>query len=174
MKPSPQYDFPISVRKQIWEEEPDVAPLYEGIFEVQLNFTISVMFIPAFEIRDRDWVQQVPENVDEISTELEARLITAAFSKYSVIPNNARAGTESRFQRLTLGISEAGIIFYVTSEAFAIFSRELSNFAETLPAVHSSRRASEVANLEFVQFLVSQIVESNHFSPADLPILGRG
>ncbi|MBW4528043.1 MAG: hypothetical protein KME18_23155 [Phormidium tanganyikae FI6-MK23] len=174
MKPSPQYDFPISVRNQIWEEEAEVAPLYDGIFEVQLNFTISVMFIPAFEIPDRDWVQQVPEDVDKISTELEARLITIAFSKYSVIPNDAQAGTESLFQRSTLGIPEPGLIFYVTSEAFATFSLELSDFAEALPAVHSSRRVSEVADLEFVQFLVSRIVESKHFSPVDLPILGRG
>ncbi|MFB2983618.1 hypothetical protein [Microseira sp. BLCC-F43] len=68
MKPSPQYDFPVSVRRQTWEENPGVAALYQGIFDVTLNHTISVMFVPEIKKNANCWPPRLPENIDEIST----------------------------------------------------------------------------------------------------------
>ena len=51
MKPSPQYEFPLSVRRQTWEEESEVAAFYDGIFDAVLNYSVSVMFEPGGRVR---------------------------------------------------------------------------------------------------------------------------
>ena len=174
MKPFPKYDFPVSVRKQIWEEEPNIAALYQNIFDVELNFTISIMFIPTLpQMVQSGWVPTLPDNVDEIVTELEARLVTAALSKYVVTPDKELAGTEAILKNNLLQGAEASIFFYVTPEEFETFILELSNFSEELPSIHESRQVSMASNLQFIQLILSRIISSTYFSQTDLYILGR-
>jgi hypothetical protein len=85
MKPSPKYDFPVSVRRQTWEEEPATAPFYEGIFDVELNYSMTLMFVPAFQ--REPWPPK------------EARSMVLAMSNYAVTPDDSRAGTEESFAR---------------------------------------------------------------------------
>jgi len=80
MKPSLKHDFTVSVRHQIWEEAPEVAELYQGIYSVILNFLVTIMFVPEVERTVDSWPPVLPENVDSVSTELEARLFTIFLS----------------------------------------------------------------------------------------------
>ncbi|MEC4818003.1 MAG: hypothetical protein SAK29_32745 [Scytonema sp. PMC 1069.18] len=173
MKPSPRYDFLVSVRLQAWEEEPEIAPLYQGIIEVTLNHTLSIIFVPEFERNANCCHYVLPDNVDKITTDIEARLVSVALSKYSVTPNPSLAGLEEIISRVICETPERGVIFYVTPEEFKIFSSELSMLSEQLPSVHSSRPASEIENLEVTKFLLSRILTSKYFAEEDLQMLGR-
>jgi hypothetical protein len=144
MKPSPRYDFLVSVRRQAWEEEPKVAPLYQGIFDVILNHSISIIFVPELERNTNCWCPTLPDNVDEITTDIEARLVSIALSKYSVTPNPLLAGRGEIISRDVFQTPERGVIFYVTPQEFKIFSSELSMLSEQLPSVHSSQPVSEI------------------------------
>ncbi|MBR8835462.1 MAG: hypothetical protein DSM106950_15925 [Stigonema ocellatum SAG 48.90 = DSM 106950] len=172
MKPSPQYNFPVSVRRQTWEEEPEVAPLYQGIFDVTLNHALSVVFVPEFERNANCWPPILPDNVDEITTEIEARMVTVALSKYSVTSNLLLAGLEEIISRVVWEAPQQGVIFYVTPQEFKVFSAELSILSEQLPAVYSSRQVSEIENLEVTKFLISRILASTYIAEEDLQMLG--
>ena len=172
MKPSPQYDFPVSVRCQTWEEEPEVAALYQGIFDVTLNHTLSVMFVPEVQINDNRRFPILPDNVDDIYTELEARLVTIALSRYTVTPNSLLAGKEEIISRSGRESCQEGVLFFVTPQEFSIFSTELSILAKEIPSVHSYKKLSEIQNFEFTKFLIYRIIQSKYFAEEDLQILG--
>jgi hypothetical protein len=173
MKPSPHYDFSISVRNQTCEEEPEVAALYQGIFDVILNHTVSIMFIPKIVINSQNWPPVLPENVDDISTEIEARLITVGLSRYTVTPNLLLAGKEEIIPQTDSDYCQSGVVFFVTPEEFNIFSMELAILAEQIPSLHSSKKASELQDLNFIKFILSHIIPSKYFAEQDLQILGR-
>ncbi len=173
MKPSPQFDFPVSVRHQIWEEEPDVSALYQGIFDLILNHEIGVMFVPEFEKNAREWPPRLPDNIDEIKTEREARLISVALSKYSVTPDSSLAGQEEIIAREGRDSPTQGIIFYVTPQEFETFSAELSELADQMPAVHSAIKISEIENLEVAKFILFRALTSPYLSEKELEKLGR-
>jgi len=174
MKPSPKYDFPVSVRCQSWEEEPKVASLYEGIFDVILNHTISVMFVPEF-IREFDYLlPTLPKNTDEISTELDARLVTVAISRYIVTPAPLLGGQEELIlQKNDLEFSQSRVLFFVTSQEFNIFSSELSILAQQIPTVHTSRKISAFKDYNFAELLLSRIIHSKYFADKDRQLLER-
>ncbi|GJD23655.1 hypothetical protein RIVM261_086110 [Rivularia sp. IAM M-261] len=173
MKPSPNYDFSISVRHQPCEQEPEVAALYQGIFDVILNHTVSIMFVPNIEINSYNWPPVLPENIDDIFTEIEARLITTGLSKYTVTPNLLLAGKEEIIPQTGSDYCQSGVVFFVTPEEFDIFSMELSRLAEQMPSLHSSKKVSEIDNLNFIKFIFSHIMSSKYFAEQDLQILGR-
>ncbi|MBD2778898.1 hypothetical protein [Iningainema tapete] len=179
MKPSLLSDFTVSVRHQIWEESPEVAELYRGIYSVTLNFLVTVMFVP-FERTVDNWPPILPENVDEVTSKLEARLFTIALSDYTVTPNShikeqqelitlPLVSEEAKLDSLT----EIKVVLYVSPQKFEIFSQELSWLAEQTPSVHDYVRISEIENLEIAKFILSDLIGSNHFSAEHLIILRR-
>ncbi|MBW4510236.1 MAG: hypothetical protein KME64_27505 [Scytonematopsis contorta HA4267-MV1] len=173
MKPSTNYDFSVSVRCQTWEEEPEVAELYQGIFEVILNHTLSIMFVPDVGINIDNLPPMLPENVDNIFTEIQARQITIALSKYSITPNPLLAGQEKVFSHNDTLSSQTGVIFFITTEEFQAFSSELLTLAQEIPSVYSSKRVSQIKDLKFSQFLLSRVIESKNFDDKDLQLVGR-
>jgi hypothetical protein len=170
MKPTPHYDFPISVRRQTWEEEPDEAHFYEGIFTVNLNYSSSLLFVPVVE--RIVWPPSLSGRTDSINSEQEARLFTLALSRYSVTPDPERAGQEEMIPG-SLAELEPGVIFYVSDHEFFVFSQELGKLADERPSVHSAWRISEIMDLEVSNFILSRLLISKHISRRDLELLGR-
>lgn len=170
MKPTPQYEFPLSVRRQSWEEEPEVAALYEGIFDVLLNHIVSVMFVPA--CTQRSWPPALPEIGSEVMSVDAAREQCIALARYSVTADNALAGTERTFARDGDELAER-VVFFVTNTEFAEFSMELARLADGRPSVHSEWAHREVAGLAVTQFLVCRFLHSSRVSKYDLKMLGR-
>jgi len=170
MKPSPQYDFFIYVRRQTWEEEPSVSSYYEGIFDVDVNHSFNVMFIPALE--RRVWPPMLPENTDEVKSAEEARLVCTALSRYVVTSHEAMSGREESFPR-DCADSRLGLLFYVSEAEFSTLSSELSTLAEQRPSVHSGWKMSEIADLAVSKFLLSRVLASKNMAQEDLEMLMR-
>lgn len=180
MKPSLSSDFTVSVRHQSWEEPPELAKFYQGIYSVTLNFLINVMFVPEFEINVNN-SPILPENVDNVSSEFEARLFTLCFSDYTITPNSFKKGQQelislpsatedAKNNNLT---SDVRGIFYVSPEEFATFSKELSALAEQTPGVHDYVKISEIENLKFAKYILSSVISSSYFQEKDKKILAR-
>jgi hypothetical protein len=178
MKPSPKYDFPVVVRRETWEEEPATASFYEGIFDVRLNYSMHLMFVPAF--RREPWPPRLAENADELHSEQKARSNTVALSSYTVTPDDSRAGTEESFAREWLddewGPGNAAVLFYVTTEEFAVFSEELAHLADECQSVHEGLvhdLVLEIPDLAVTRFLLTRFLASRAVSPNHLRMLGR-
>lgn len=179
MKPSLEQNFSVSVRHQIWEELPEKAEFYRGIYSVTLNYLVSVMFVPEFEITQDNWPPILPEDVDEVSSETEARLFIAALSDYTVTPNSLLAGKQEIIPLLSVNEDmkdsdidpKRGVIFFVNSQEFEVFSKELSALADQTPGVHDYVKISKIKYLELAKFILSNIIESQHFSAQDLKTL---
>jgi hypothetical protein len=123
----------------------------------------------------------LPDNVDEVSSETEARLFTAALSDYTVTPHSLLAGIQEiisippfkgDMEDSDLD-SRRGVLFYVSYQKFDAFSKELSAWADRNPGVHDFVRISEIEELEVAKFTVSMVIDSPYFSGRDLETLGR-
>ncbi|MBW4601613.1 MAG: hypothetical protein KME29_19080 [Calothrix sp. FI2-JRJ7] len=180
MKPSLSSDFTVSVRHQSWEEPPEVAEFYQGIYSVTLNFLVNVMFVPEFEINVNNSLI-FPENIDNVSSEAEARLFTLCFSDYTITPNSLKKGQQeiitlasaAENSKDTNLISDVRVIFYVSPEEFALFSKELSPLAEQTSGVHDYVKISEIENLKFAKYILSSVISSSCFQEKDKKILAR-
>jgi len=179
MKPSLEHNFSISVRHQIWEELPEKAEFYRRIYSVTLNFLVTIMFVPELEINPDNWPPILPEDVDEVNSETEARLFTAALSDYTVTPNSLLAGKQEITSIPSVNEdmedsdidSKRGVVFFVNPQEFDVFSKELSELANQTPGVHDYVKISEIKELELAKFILSNIIGSQHFSARDLKIL---
>lgn len=178
MKPSPQVDFPVIVRDHQWEVHPSVAPLYQGIYDVALNFTAWITFVPEIETVIEAATFPLPDDVDNPATAQEARHDAVAFASYVVLSDAARAGQAQRLV-LPLPVDEpagdplATIIFYAQPDEFAVFGQELALLAEILTGPGSSRRVSELHMFDCMQFIVKRILPSPHLRPYHAYMLGR-
>ena len=56
------------------------------------------------------------------------------------------------------------VVFYVTHEQFARFSRELPLIREQTYWVHDYVRVSKVTSFECIRFIQNEIIESPYFS----------
>jgi hypothetical protein len=89
------------------------------------------MFVPEVERTVDYWSFVLPENVDSVSTELEARLFTIALSDYTVTPNSLLAAKQELSQKQLVSedmnnsnsVSKMGVLLYVSSQEFEAFSK---------------------------------------------------
>jgi hypothetical protein len=171
-------NFAVRVRNQKEDEDSATAHFYDGIYSVALNFLLPIDFIPEFQRETKRWYLEGPNDVDNIESVQEARLVTAALSEYVVTEDIYHAGQEELIP-LTIPPSlsnvrpEVGIIFYVTPEKFALFSQELAQIAEKTSSVYDYFPVSQLTDFEVIQFILHQVISSTHFSEKSLKIIGR-
>jgi hypothetical protein len=173
-------NFSVTVRHQIREELPETTEFYQGIYSVSLNFLVYIMFVPELEINPNNWPPVLPKNVDDVSSETEARLFTTALSKYTVTPHSLLAGTQeiifipsaNKNMGYSDSDSERAVIFYVSHQEFNAFSKELVALADRTPGVHDFVRIAAIEELEIAKFITSIVMNSQCFSAGDLEILG--
>ena len=179
MKHSFDVDFTVQVREQIRDEDPEFAQFYQGIYSMALNTFVHIMFIPYFLQEVKDWSLRIPDDIDEVHSKQEARLFTAALSDYIVMPDEFRAGQEQLIPLPSplppypdTGPRE-GVIFYVTPQQFARFSRELAEIEQLAFGIYATVRVSKILHLECIKFINENVMRSEHFSQKSLTMLGR-
>ncbi|MBX6357384.1 MAG: hypothetical protein IRZ05_16215 [Micromonosporaceae bacterium] len=167
MKISPSADYYVRVRPQEWDAVPaSVAPLYAGIFEVDLNYLVDVAFVPDLSSVAPPWdFSRLPANIDEITTAEQARLATVFTSSYAVTPNDRLAGTQEAVDDC--------VVFYVSTRDFSSYAKELERLAELAGSVHSMVRVSQLRGHQVIEFIEHGIVASGRLSPAHAAELGQ-
>ncbi|MGB0384333.1 MAG: hypothetical protein ACPGWR_05860 [Ardenticatenaceae bacterium] len=179
MKSGLNSDFRVQVRKQEDDEDRQFSKFYQGIFSVNLNYLVTITFIPEFTRTGKTWFLDIPDNVDIVHSSQEARLFTAALSDIMVTPDDSRAGQEELIPiphpppPIPDFGPQMGVIFYVTAEQFTRFSQELAVIEEQTFSVYGSFAVSKLEHFECVQFILNKVITSEHFSEAHLTMLGR-
>lgn len=157
----------VHVTNELWNNEQDIAPFYEGIYSVSINGYSAATFIPEFE-RDNDrWYLDTLEDLDDMISLNEARIDTATTEQRSITPCVEKAGSIETFS--TRIISEYRnpfnkdnlnhhTVYYVTPNKFYTFRGELATVAERTMRVHSYIKLEELKNFEFIKFILNNIV----------------
>jgi len=155
MKASLKYDMSVQIRHQKWEEEEDLAPFYEGIYSVTLNYFTTIMFIPTFSRTKDNWPPTLPDDIDNVHSVTEARLFTAALSEYTVTPDAELAGRQELIplSPLTQIGPRMGLVFYVTPQEFACFSQELPLLEQKTPSVRDYMPLSQISAFATIQLI---------------------
>jgi hypothetical protein len=170
MKPSPQHDFPVSVyRQQDSHTDEAVAAAFDGIYDVTLNFSVSINVVPTLD-RSPPWPPRLPADVRDVRSVDEARRATIVLSDFVVTPDDGRAGT---VETVTLVDGDKVAIFYVSSALFASLASELHSLWERLPGVHVSVPVSELGDSALALLLLGRIVPSGYLTADQLQILSR-
>jgi hypothetical protein len=171
VKVSPTANYTVRVLRQEWEETPEAAHLYAGIFAVALNYTVDVSFVPDVSSLAPPWNSRaLPGNLDEVTTPEQARLATALLSSYVVTPNEALAGTEERF---TWEPDTRGVIFYVTPEEFDHYSGDLGTLIDPAGRLYSEARVADLRGHDVIAFLERRVVGSSLLAPEHADMLGQ-
>jgi hypothetical protein len=174
MKVAPTADYPVQVLRQEWEEPPDAAAWYAGIFTVTLNYHVDVAFVPDVSAVAPPWDDHLlPADVDEIETAQQARVATVLFSPYVVTPNEARAGGDETFRWPPDGSDAAQVVYYVTGEEFARYAANLDQLTVIAGGKASEPRVSELRDHPVVGFLERRVVASARLDPRHALLLGR-
>lgn len=177
MKPSPEYDFPVSVWKESKEHPSPVNAMYAGIYSVRLNYSVSIEFVPAFE--RSPWPPGLSGDVDEVRSCDEARRMIVACSSYVVTPDDARSGSIETFPDPGADMfpdTEGRPIsmFYLRVAEFDELTREIEGLCERLHGIYDSVPVSELNGTLLARTLLDRILPSGQLSERALYMLGRG
>lgn len=178
MKPSPERNFPVTVRAE-YHEHPAANPaVFADVYRLILNFTVTVTFMPGI---DPDAPLSPDDNFDEPLTAGRAAWTAAYAADCIVARSDALAGTQRRIELLPApgyepeppGDDSIPLV-YVSSRDFAIYARELAELADQFSGPRDSKPLSEVAGYQVVAFALANIVNAAHLSSRQLELLGRG
>ncbi len=196
MKPVPTRDFPVTVSTDA-EDEDDaihdgislleildalstdaededdaIQSIYHGIYDVRLNFTVHLAFVPDLQRGNGPWPPLRPTE-RQANSPRAARITAVESSSYAVTPDAQRAGqTEVITLPRRSGDPTQKVLFYVTPEAFAQFSAELAPLAAEWSGVHSYRPVSQLQDYTFVQWITTTLLPSPHLKPYHRQLLG--
>jgi len=180
MQIRPDYDFPIKVSLQLWEEADETSLLYAGIIFIILNGMPSVTFVPRTRRTPANWPPTLPDSLGDIKTAEEARLVTLGMARYTVTPDEERAGTEEVLLHPGYEVPESG--GYIDPSHSVVFFTTLDEYEGlTDEALELSLRArgqlgvpvSEIEGTKLAQFLLTRVIASPHVHQADRRMLGR-
>lgn len=173
MKVSPRADYPVRVRPHSWEADESVADLYTGIYDVTLNHSVTVAFVPDMSSFAPPFDDALlPRDLDDITTPAQARLAATLFNRYVVTPNVDRAGTQEHFPSAYDDPgSTTGVVFYLSPQQFADYTAELDDLISRLGALHPPETVSDLADSPVIQFIRRMVLRPPVLRPDDAAIL---
>jgi hypothetical protein len=179
MKAGFSANYNVRIRACEWDEPPERAPLYTGMYTFDLNQVVSVLFVPDLTDVGPPWSPAgLPEDPAEVRTPQQARLLELLGASYAVTPNQALAGTEERFTwPFEWPYADDPIprctVFYVTLEEFDRYAADLDHLSELAGNIHSGVRRAQVLEHDVVRFMERRILDSSWLTPMDARAVGR-
>lgn len=179
-----RYPFRDDYAVQVWREErqaaiPEYGHFYKGIFDVTVLGLVSLMVVPAFPRTPDNWPARLPNNVDIVHSEYEARLFTAALADIAITPDDKLAGQTESFPfppplpdfPPPPGLPDTGVLFFVTGAQYDLFSQELLQIEKHTLFANQYIRLSKVKNFESIKFILDKIVPVHRLRRANWAIL---
>lgn len=175
MKISPSTNYWVSVRPEQWDVDSPNARHFTGIFQVLLNFAVTVAFVPDITAIPRPWdFAALPEFFDDAETVQQARLSSLLQAGYTVTPDDARAGTAEPFDWSDPTRRDYhGVVRYVTATDFARYTAELEQLSDVVGGIRPRKRVGELRTYDVVGFIEREIVASPWLRPEDAAELGQ-
>lgn len=177
MKLSPQADYPIRVVAEAAQWEGPTQRLFDGIYEVCLNYRVCVSFVPQVSAAAPSWdYLTVAEDLSAITTAEQARHASVMLGRYAVTPNESLAGTQERVAvPETANIpARTNVVWYVTSAEFDRYAAELAQLSEQTTHTRApAGRLTQLRGLAVVRFLDERVAASPALRSADAKLLGK-
>ncbi|MBT2555498.1 hypothetical protein [Arthrobacter sp. ISL-5] len=174
MQISPRSDYPIRVRPRGWDEDPAVARFYDGIFDVTLNNTVTITFVPERGPRSSALNRaNLPADLDSIGSSDEARLEAVLFADRAVTPDADRAGTAEPLQIPVWRDGPdavPGTVFYISRDEFAAVVKDLEALTAEHGDLYSDSPVSSLRGHPAVDF-VQRLLSDPAFGEQDLQSL---
>lgn len=177
MKVSPKADYPVKVYHEPDERDRPAAELFDGIFTVVLNHSVTIRFIPDASALAPPWDERALP--DEVTTAAQARVVAASSARYVVTPNAALRGRADEVRERVVdpfGDSYEAwrAVFYVTGEEFERYAAELPRLAALEPhRLHAETRVSALRGYQVITFIEDRVLASPLLRPEDAALLGR-
>jgi hypothetical protein len=169
---TPRADYPVRVRRRSIEVPESVALLYTGVYDVNLNQAVGIVFVPDLSsVAPPFDVDAVPDDLDEIGNVEQARLIAVLSSRYAVTPHARLAGQSHAYDGLS---GDRTLVFYVPPADFERYAAELDELADLLSAFYPPGTVADIRDRAVVRFWESAILGSPEFAAQDAAILGLG
>jgi len=175
MKVGPSAHYSVGVRPQDWDVPTDNAPLYRGIFAVELNHHADISFVPNISSVAPPWdSRQLPVDIDTVDTMEMARLAAALLSSYVVTPNDELADSEEQIGWHDSGtLEEPAFVFYVTADAFSRYVADLETLTEIASGLHVRPLVDDLRDREVIAFIERRIVASGLLRAYHAEMLGQ-
>jgi hypothetical protein len=177
VKVNPRADYPVGVHAMRWEVPPAIADLYDGIFEVSLNRTVDVVFVPDLSSAGPPFDDaRLPRDLDTVASPEQARLASVLFAGYAVTPNDQLQGTEQRLPAPVAAggddLGPGGVVFFTTAADFDRYAAELAELSGRLGGRHPTGTIADLEGYAVVAYLRSAVLTSPLVDPSDLAALG--
>jgi hypothetical protein len=174
MKVGPNANFPIAVRHHSTEVDPETAHLYVNVFDVSLNVTVQVVFVPDVSHVAPPWeASMLPPDLDAIASVPQARVASVLLNTYVVTPNAKLAGTEERLPAIGGDAESSGVVFYITREEFDRYRTDLAALSEATGATFIGGKVNDLREHEVITFIERRILDSAWLRSRDAVLLGR-
>jgi len=173
VKPRPRSDYPVGVRRGSWEVPPSVQDLYEGSYLVTLNHKVEVDFVPDVSADGPPFrADQLPADVDAVTTRREARLAQLLLAGYAVTPHDGLAGSWQELPGPVPGGDanrlRPGVVVFTSTREFAVYTGELAELAERLGSVHPPGTVADLLGHRVIGFLRSVVLRPPVAADSDL------
>jgi hypothetical protein len=178
-------DLRVNVNPEPWEHEDPTSRFSAGIYTVALNSGVEISFVPDVSDSSPPWDVELPADIDDCSSEREARVYRIRTSDYSVTPNQRLANQEDEVPHLPATSppdllpgepepSQYGVVWYVSPAEWSVIETELRDLAERTHLQPDYIRLSRITLSRLGRFLNERFLPSPRLSPFDLRILRRG
>jgi hypothetical protein len=166
VKPSPRHDFPVCVSTEQDEHPIELAGYYRQIFDVQLNYSVSLYVVPNFA--REPWPPRMRE--ESVTDELDARRSIIAAARYAVTPDDLRANSLETFTDLDGGNHT---LFYISTSEHERLVAELERLSTRSGSAFDATPVSQLDAPVLQRLLLDRIVPSGAMAPYIMALLGR-
>ncbi len=160
-------NYYVQVFPDSWDQDPEVAELYEGIITLSLNLVLPVRFVPDVSASAPPWR---PDLLDDDSpaftTPRQAREYQVLTSAFSVTPNPALAG-----QVEAVGDN---LVFYVTPEEFTTYQEELDKLTDIASDSVPTVRRDDLLDRAVIRFVDGTVLREPRVLARRGTAVGRG
>jgi hypothetical protein len=152
-----------------------MVALYDGIYQVNLNRLISVMFVAVDHTQPPP---SFPADLDQITTREQARWRSLIEARYAVVPlppsrGSADLGTLDVVED-PFGMAPPTRVLSVDPDEFNEFCRELETLSDDVGGIFDTKRCSAVSDYRVVEFLRKRIADADFLTASEKHLLGRG
>jgi hypothetical protein len=163
-------NYYVQVSADSWQEPPETAALYDGIFTVKLNVLVEVRFVPDATEAGPPWRREtLPPDDEDFSTTAQVRTYEIVTSSYAVTPNAELAGT---VERIGTG-DEPGTAFYVSPQEFSGFQAELEALTDIASDSNPTIHRDEILDRGVIRFIEDKVLGSGLLRGRHPHALGR-